>query len=243
VTPVTEDQWNECTDPTPILEFLRNSGRFSGRKLRLFACACCRSLWHLLSKEYRHAVEIAEQFADLLAGASELASCSAEAFRAAMWGSTGPIGPLWEAGWFTDPYGGALAVAQDPDAPAALVHAATMENAHDIPGLCLPWAAALGLEPAVQVSFLRDVNHAPYRATFMRATWLTWNGGTIKRLAEAAYQERALPWGTLDNLRIAVLADALEEAGCQDQDIFRHCREQGVHVRGCWVLDLLLGKQ
>jgi hypothetical protein len=73
---------------------------------------------------------------------------------------------------------------------------------------------------------------------------LQWNGGTMKRLAEAAYEHRDMPAGTLDLGRLAVLADALEEAGCQDQDILSHLRQPGqVHIRGCFVLDLLLGKK
>jgi hypothetical protein len=64
------------------------------------------------------------------------------------------------------------------------------------------------------------------------------------KLATAIYEEPSLPDGTLDNARLLVLADALEEAGYHDEDILRHCRQQGqVHVRGCWVIDLLLNKK
>ena len=61
-------------------------------------------------------------------------------------------------------------------------------------------------------------------------------------LARAAYDQRELPAGTLDTARLAVLADALEDAGCANADILNHCRRPGVHVRGCWAVDLLLGK-
>jgi hypothetical protein len=64
----------------------------------------------------------------------------------------------------------------------------------------------------------------------------------VVRLAKAAYEERQLHKGTLDNNRLAVLADALEEAGCTNTDILNHCRQPGEHVRDCWVIDLLLGK-
>ncbi len=74
-------------------------------------------------------------------------------------------------------------------------------------------------------------------------TLLAWNDGTVKRLAEDAYEQRALPAGTLDLQRLAVLADALEEAGCTDPDLLGHLRGPGSHVRGCWPLDLLLGKE
>jgi hypothetical protein len=49
--------------------------------------------------------------------------------------------------------------------------------------------------------------------------------------------------GALDADRLLVLSDALEEAGCTDQDILNHCRSPGVHVRGCWLLDVLLDKE
>lgn len=81
--------------------------------------------------------------------------------------------------------------------------------------------------------------------------WMAWNDGTVRRLAQSIYSERQF-----ENLPI--LADALEEAGCCNQDILAHCRgdflnaagERVVganrhlpHVRGCWVIDLLLGKE
>jgi hypothetical protein len=71
---------------------------------------------------------------------------------------------------------------------------------------------------------------------------LSWNDSTVVRLAQAAYEERCLPGGELDNGRLAVLADALEEAGSTDADILGHLRGPGPHVRGCWVVDLILGK-
>jgi hypothetical protein len=67
------------------------------------------------------------------------------------------------------------------------------------------------------------------------APWLTWNEGTIPKLAEAVYNERNFD-------RLPILADALEEAGCPDADILEHCREPGPHARGCFLVDALLGK-
>ena len=63
------------------------------------------------------------------------------------------------------------------------------------------------------------------------------------QFAQAAYEERELPSGHLSPTRLAVLADALEEAGCRDADLLAHLRAPGPHVRGCWALDLLLGKE
>jgi hypothetical protein len=64
----------------------------------------------------------------------------------------------------------------------------------------------------------------------------------VARLAQAAYDERHMPEGTLDTSRLAVLADALEEAGCSVADILNHLRGPGPHVRGCWLVYLCLGK-
>jgi hypothetical protein len=68
-----------------------------------------------------------------------------------------------------------------------------------------------------------------------RREWMTWNDGTIPRLAQMIYREEAFD-------RLPVLADALEEAGCTDAAILSHYRQPSRHVRGGWVIDLLLGK-
>jgi hypothetical protein len=71
---------------------------------------------------------------------------------------------------------------------------------------------------------------------------LQWNGFTVRRLAEDAYEERAMPAGTLDPDRLAVLADALEEAGA-DAELVAHLRGPGPHVRGCYLLGRILDKE
>jgi hypothetical protein len=71
---------------------------------------------------------------------------------------------------------------------------------------------------------------------------LAWQDFTVVRLAQAAYDHRTLPAGSLDPTRLAVLTDALEEAGCNNQEMLTHLRGPGPHVRGCWVVDLLIGK-
>jgi hypothetical protein len=76
----------------------------------------------------------------------------------------------------------------------------------------------------------------PFRPVTGNPAWLAWSGGTTPRLAQAIYDERAFG-------RLPVLADALEDAGCADAEILGHCRGPGPHARGCWVVDLLLGKE
>jgi hypothetical protein len=90
----------------------------------------------------------------------------------------------------------------------------------------------------VQAAAVRDLFN-PFRPVPTQPAWLT---PTVTGLAAAAYEERALPSGDLDNARLAVLADALEEAGCMDEVFLGHLRSPGPHVRGCWALDLVLGK-
>jgi hypothetical protein len=83
---------------------------------------------------------------------------------------------------------------------------------------------------------LHDIFGNPFRHVTMNPEWLMWNDGTVRRIAEAIYNER-----TFD--RMPILADALEDAGCSEPDILAHCRGEGPHVRGCWVVDAILGKK
>jgi hypothetical protein len=91
---------------------------------------------------------------------------------------------------------------------------------------------------------VRCVYGNPFRPTPVVApAWLAWNGGTVRKLAESAYTERTLPEGTLNVVRLALLADALEDAGCTERDLLGHLRPPGPHVRGCWAVDLVLAKE
>ena len=90
-----------------------------------------------------------------------------------------------------------------------------------------------------QADIFRELFGNPFAPISIRPAWST---PTVTNLAQAAYEERALPSGKLDAARLAVLSDALEEAGCDNADILNHLRSSGPHVRGCWAVDLLLGK-
>jgi hypothetical protein len=83
-----------------------------------------------------------------------------------------------------------------------------------------------------QVRLLHDITGNPFRPVAVDPAWLT---STVVSLAEGIYAERAFD-------RLPILADALQDAGCDSADILDHCRGPGPHARGCWVLDLLLGK-
>ena len=99
-------------------------------------------------------------------------------------------------------------------------------------------------EEPLQCDLLRDMyGPLPFRSKTLDPSLLTWNFSTIPSLAASAYELRHLPSGTLDPCRLAVLADALEEAGCVDAELLGHFRGPGVHYRGCWGLDVILGKE
>jgi hypothetical protein len=95
-------------------------------------------------------------------------------------------------------------------------------------------------EKSFQRMFINDIVGNPFRPISIDPTWLT---PTVLGLAQSAYDNRILTAGMLDPLRLHILADALEEAGCDNTDILAHCRQAGEHVRGCWLVDLLLGKK
>ncbi len=92
------------------------------------------------------------------------------------------------------------------------------------------------VERGVQAELLRDCLGNPFCPVSIDPAWLMWKEGAIRKLAQAIYDDRAFD-------RMPTLADALEEAGCDNANILEHCRSGGPHVRGCWVVDLLLGKE
>src|SRR5262245_25201821 len=111
----------------------------------------------------------------------------------------------------------------------------------DWTGWSFAWSAALesvkgaGLKKgAADCDLIRDILGNPFRELpTIETQWFAWNGGALWNMAQAIYNERAFD-------RMPILADALEDAGCDDADILRHCRGPGEHVRGCWLIDLLL---
>jgi hypothetical protein len=106
--------------------------------------------------------------------------------------------------------------------------ALTAHTRSDQPSQTLPW----------QCNLLRELCGNPFRPSpNIDPAWLAWSDGVVARLARTAYDERDPEGGTLDNTRLGVLADALEEAGCADPAILGHLRAPGPHVRGCWALD------
>jgi hypothetical protein len=269
---MTEIDWLSGKEPWKMLSWLLRQaephesacrGRMSiatDRKLRLFACGAVRQVWRtLVDERSRRAVEAAEQYADGEAMEQELATAGAAA-----WAAEGRA--VWDAAWATTQ-------AAASDACNYLVRSFGR--------------ASYSCSPEEQADLFRCVFGNPFRPvratrqgekwTFKAgdpgpvialpiASWTAWQGGTVRRLAQAIYAERA--WD-----RLPFLADALEEADCTDQAIIDHLRPRicpecrgkgrrgsgggmqclgcygtgkightGPHTRGCWVLDILLGK-
>jgi hypothetical protein len=226
---MTESEWLEGANPAKMMSFLRGR-RASERKLRLFGCACCRRVWGLLPDDAsRDAVGVAEQFADGLASRKDL--------KAAYLACGGDAPPTTH-----DPAHTAVRVSLKMAAFWTAYNARCLAaGVEPIPASQLAARhAAQELEGLGQGKLLRDILGNPFRPATITPACLT---PQVVALAQAAYDRRELPVGTLDITRLAILADALEEAGCDQADLLGHLRGPGPHVRGCWAVDLLLGKE
>jgi hypothetical protein len=263
---MTQAEWLACTEPQKMLDFLR--GKVGERKLRLFACAWCRYSCPYLAAptstnpnrptyswaaaaadtqtDCRNALAVAERYTD---GQTTDAERHAAHTRAADWVNT----------WLTYDlalYYDAIVAA----AAAAPAHAGNTFLPPAAPYLAGPVGdAALAADRAQQAVFLREVVGNPFQPKTVDPSWLEYNGGVVRELAETIYQTRR--FGELPRL-----AQLLEAAGCTDRDILHHCRRRPdrwlgtwgfrralallgqqrpprfLHVRGCWVLDLILSK-
>jgi hypothetical protein len=225
-----EADWLACIDPEPMLDYLH--GRATERKLRLFACAWAWEVWHLMGDERsRNAVLSAERFADGLASQSDLVTAY-NAAQAALRDSAmrvrfgGRHGKRLKSPKGTYEGGIAAEVARITCSPITDLLRSVSR---------MRWRNKAAQRVAL-AEVLRDLFGNPFRSPFLDPNCLNWNDRTVHKLAQAIYAE-----GRFADLPI--LADALEDAGCTDADVLNHCRTPGEHVRGCWVVDLLLGKQ
>jgi hypothetical protein len=238
---MTEQEWLSSDDLGKLIYFLPSTGE---RKWRLFTVACCHTIQSLLhDRRSLNAIDVIERIADGEASSHELeviheAACEALA-------ESKPERKKWPvediarvislpkrdakgsaqgtAGWVT------LTVGQ-----RAWKAAAGEKNRR--------WQkktmrTAWNEERRRQCSLLRDIFHNPFQQfPCIDSAWVAWNDRTIHKLAHLIYDEKVFD-------RLPILADALEKAGCTNPDILNHCRMPGPHVRGCWVVDLLLGKE
>jgi len=259
---MTEQEWLVSADPENMLRFLIP---LTPRRGRLFSCACCRSMWHLLSDMGKTALKIAEQYAD---GQATLKDLLAFTLRGPRQYSQPTLDDVMTVNLhYYVAYNIDLnAVMGTVDAPYYNVDTSVFfvgtpsENVSEGPVSRPDWACANAIRetlfpqqdfavyefvgravlracgdvPAMlrtQCGILRDIFGNPFRRVTFDPQWLTF---TVLALAQTMYDSR-------DFSAMPILADALQDAGCDSDDVLAHCRSAGPHVRGCWVIDLLLG--
>jgi hypothetical protein len=219
---MTEAEWLACEEPDPMLNL--PSCRRSDRKLRLFAVACCERIWHLIPTEpSRRCVEVARRLAD---GLEKLGERRA-AVKAAMGDSdTTPAAACVGA---TSAHEAAVRTADHAAIAVAKERFPELyESGERIP----EWFKVVGCEWIAQCGLLREIFGNPFRPVTINPTWRT---SDVMLLARGIYDDRAFD-------RMPILADALQDAGCDSDDILNHLRDANAsHVRGCWALDLVLG--
>lgn len=235
---MTEAEWLACTDPDRMLDFL--SGKVSDRKLQLFAVGWClqrvsgslemtchaagggtdqlSEAGNATVAACRYAVETTERLADGQSSEAERIAAEAALRRLPDWGNWDLL--LWymrALSLWAVSTGGQHRLSLPPEAPYA-AGSANARNAHD---------------RSHQAILLRDIFRGPLRSVTFLPAWLT---PTVISLARTIYDQRAFE-------RMPELADALETAGCNDAQVLGHCKEPGPHVRGCWLVDIVLGKE
>ena len=237
---MTEDAWQTSNQSGLMLEWLEANHCASARKKRLFAFSACRLGWDELRPEVRRFIEAAEdlveypspgtantlfqgQFHDALVSLHRVDLTNLESstfhlvgYTVTSMGTTAAIIAAVED----------LGEVAPPEAIAALVR-----EQFRTPSRKARWVSAR----------LRDridtwpSDTRPPDLLLVRE-WLTWEGGLVTGLAQAIDEDR-------DWSRMPILADALEDAGCNEPALLDHLRQREAHARGCWALDLLLGKE
>jgi hypothetical protein len=187
-------------------------GRASDRKLRLVMVAWCRRAWDSLPKPIREFVDATDRYVE-----GELTGEELMGYR------DGYVEERLRDYGYSEP--------SDWTAP---------QN---------PWTDAcesfnyggrnflnIIVQQQSQTDLLREIfGPLPFRPVTVQPSWVQWNDGTVLHLAQSIYDDRRFE-------DLPILADALEDSGCTDTDILGHCRSGRDHVRGCWVVDLVLRK-
>lgn len=237
----------------PIVMFESKIGWPTPRKQRLFAVACCRSVHHAFPEDpgWARSLDLAERVAVRKAKVRELGGtlAHAEGRRSPRSRRNFTNGDMriemvqrairWACENSKRVYAGQAAAAAGAAAAYAILPQDESYIPRDQSEYKQQWGDAEKEETARQIHLLRDICGDDFRPTKARIADLP---SHAQRIALAAYDERVLPAGHIDPQTLAVLSDALEEAGAADARVLAHLRSDGPHVRGCWALDLLLGK-
>jgi hypothetical protein len=246
---MTEAEWLACADPRPMVLHLGRQPA-GERKLRYFAFACVRRMWDEVPAEpLKRAIEAGERHADGLIDEHELGAAITAANRARP--SRHPVArAAYDAARYT-PVGDFSGVHWD-SVTMLLARAAASRAVRNVPPTTYmyveggnvvtvkvpmnrarrKWEARRDAESAAQCDLIREVFGNPFRPVTPDPAWRT---PAVVALAETIYNGRAFH-------RLPDLAAALERAGCADADVLSHCRDRRPHVRGCWVVDLVLDR-
>jgi hypothetical protein len=197
----------------PRTMFAALGGKASARRWRLFACGCLRQIWRRTGFTRRDRHVV--KMAELHADGLIGGRKMARAFRSAGWGYEPAVTHDFQlVNWSLE---------------ASRVAGMAFE------AVVAPTGRGDDVQRTVLVRLLHCLFAHQMQPVRVEPSWFAWQGGTAAHLAQTIYKDHAFD-------RLPILADALEEAGCADAAILGHCRSPGPHVRGCWVVDLLLGK-
>ena len=212
---MTEAAWLAATTSLPMLDWLADrTPRPSDRKWRLLLAGCARQVWDQIPPgPKREAVETAERCADGDGSQEEVAKARAEYYTV-----DEGLRSAGMSGW---------------NIHAIAYASCTSERRLARPHWTTHWGGVSALAGERLPGLLRCVFGSPFRRVEVEPSWLTPH--TLP-LANGIYADRAFD-------RLPLLADALRDAGCDDPAVLAHCRAEGPHVRGCWVVDLLLRKE
>ncbi len=234
---MTEREWQSCGRLWELMGFVQH--RLSDRKRRLFAVACCRRQGHhLLDPRSRQAVEVAERFALGRATEEERRQAEDDAFdphvllRESRLLLDAPV--LWSRQAELLTQSAALTVARGIYYAEDAADYARKAVLADEGG----WLVEADEERA-QCRLLRELlGPSVFRPVAVEPAWRAYNDGAALQLARWIHEARAFDL-------LPILGDALEEAGCTSADVLDHCRSTPPeeHVRGCWVVDLVLGEE
>jgi hypothetical protein len=227
---MTEAEWLEATDSQSAIMFL--DGKVSIRKLRLFGVECCWLSDRLRNDAAtRHRLAVIEEYAEGRATGTALREIEDGAWDVATGYTELGIGSPevgtveWSERWDNGRAFEAVAIlATSPNSQRSLasIIASVVTRIEDFA------IFEYELRP-----ILHDIIGNPFRPVAFAPAWRT---DTAVVLAQQMYESR-------DFGAMPILADALQDAGCDSADVLDHCRGEGPHVRGCWVVDLVLGKE
>jgi hypothetical protein len=243
---MTPEDWFAAIEPASLMRAFREGPSLSkrqqelhARRLRLFACAAVRQVWNLLANEARSAVQTSERFAQ---GRATLTDLLAVAIRSRNnWVTAEQLALASALGATSLPQEGL--VASTFNAEEGSRNAARAVAIRDVgpapPGRPTTnewhaaWNAAFSGARAVQADYFRDIFPPPDYKANRDPQWLTSTVLALARQMDESGDFSAVP----------ILADALQDAGCEDETILKSCRAKGNnHVRGNWVVELVLGR-